>query len=59
MIKQVPIIKIRPATADDSALIIGLIRELAIYEKLESEVIADEWVPYRLTGKALVALANS
>lgn len=35
-------IKIRPATADDSALIIGLIRELAIYEKLESEVIATE-----------------
>ena len=33
---------IRPATAEDSALIIRFITELAIYEKAEHEVIATE-----------------
>lgn len=31
---------IRPATIDDCALILGFIRELAIYEKLEHELVA-------------------
>ena len=35
-------IEIRQATAEDSALIIRFITELAIYEKAESEVIATE-----------------
>ena len=42
MTKQIPIIKIRHATVEDSALIIRFITELAIYEKLENEVIATE-----------------
>lgn len=33
-------ITIRPATHDDAALILGYIRELAIYEKAEHEVVA-------------------
>jgi GNAT superfamily N-acetyltransferase len=33
-------IKIRPASADDSPLILGFITDLAIYEKAEEEVIA-------------------
>ncbi|ODS23177.1 GNAT family N-acetyltransferase [Candidatus Endobugula sertula] len=33
-------IAIRPATKDDAALILHLIKELAIYEKAEQEVIA-------------------
>ena len=33
---------IRPATADDAALILRFIRELAIYEKAESSVQTDE-----------------
>lgn len=33
---------IRQATVDDSGLIMGMIRELAVYEKLENEVIATE-----------------
>ncbi len=33
---------IRPATADDAALILRFIRELAIYEKAESAVQTDE-----------------
>jgi len=37
-----PLIEIRRATAEDSALILGFITELAIYEKAESEVIASE-----------------
>ena len=37
-----PNIHIRPATADDAALILGFIRELAIYEKAEHEVLATE-----------------
>jgi GNAT superfamily N-acetyltransferase len=35
-------LNIRPATAADTALILALIRELADYEKLTHEVIADE-----------------
>ncbi|MBV8048968.1 MAG: GNAT family N-acetyltransferase [Paludibacterium sp.] len=35
-------VTIRPATVDDAALILGFIRELAIYEKAEHEVIASE-----------------
>lgn len=31
---------IRPARQEDSALLLGLIRELAVYEKLENEVTA-------------------
>jgi len=37
-----PTIKIRPATIDDSALILRFITELAIYEKAEHEVVANE-----------------
>ena len=37
-----PFIEIRRATAEDSALILGFITELAIYEEAESEVIATE-----------------
>jgi GNAT superfamily N-acetyltransferase len=33
---------IRPATAADAALILELIRELAVYEKLANEVVATE-----------------
>lgn len=32
----------RPATENDTALILSLIKELAIYEKMENEVIATE-----------------
>lgn len=35
-------LNIRPATADDAALILRFIRELAIYEKAESSVQTDE-----------------
>lgn len=35
-------IKIRPANADDSQLILGFITDLAIYEKAEEAVIATE-----------------
>ena len=35
-------IAIRPATENDTALILRLIRELAIYEKAEHEVVAGE-----------------
>lgn len=35
-------IQIRPATVDDSALILRFITELAIYEKAEHEVLATE-----------------
>ncbi|MGE8249517.1 MAG: GNAT family N-acetyltransferase, partial [Stenotrophomonas bentonitica] len=35
-------VTIRLATADDAALILRLIRELAIYEKAESSVQTDE-----------------
>jgi GNAT superfamily N-acetyltransferase len=38
----VPAIEIRPATVEDSALILRFITALAIYEKAESEVIATE-----------------
>ncbi len=34
--------RLRDATRDDVALILTLIRELAAYEKLENEVVADE-----------------
>lgn len=37
-----PKIEIRPATATDAALIMQYITELAVYEKLEHEVIATE-----------------
>lgn len=33
---------LRDATADDAATVLAFIRELAIYEKLEQEVVADE-----------------
>ena len=35
-----PVIEIRQATAEDSALVLGFITELAIYEKAENEVTA-------------------
>ncbi|TDR80697.1 GNAT family N-acetyltransferase [Paludibacterium purpuratum] len=35
-------LNIRPATVEDTALILGFIRELAIYEKAEHEVVARE-----------------
>jgi GNAT superfamily N-acetyltransferase len=35
-------INIRPATPDDAALILYFIRELAIYERAELEVVTDE-----------------
>ncbi len=34
--------QIRPATSDDAALILHFVRELAIYEKAEHEVLATE-----------------
>ncbi len=37
-----PGVHIRSATADDAALILGFIRELAIYERAESSVQTDE-----------------
>jgi len=37
-----PAIDIRPATADDAALILRFIRELAVYERAEQEVVATE-----------------
>ncbi|RZJ04030.1 MAG: GNAT family N-acetyltransferase, partial [Haliea sp.] len=37
-----PAIEIRPATVADAALILGFIRELAVYEKAEHEVLATE-----------------
>ncbi len=37
-------VHIRPATPDDVPLILGLIRELAVYEKLEDQVTATETV---------------
>jgi len=39
---EVKKIHIRPATADDAALLLAFICELARYEKAESSVIADE-----------------
>jgi GNAT superfamily N-acetyltransferase len=36
----VPLTEIRQATAEDSALVLGFITELAIYEKAENEVTA-------------------
>jgi GNAT superfamily N-acetyltransferase len=36
----VPVIEIRQAIAEDSALVLGFITELAIYEKAENEVTA-------------------
>ena len=39
---QAPTIDVRPATSDDVPLILGFIKELAIYEKAESEVVATE-----------------
>ena len=36
------VLQIRQATADDAALILKFVRELAIYEKAEREVIATE-----------------
>ena len=35
-------LEIRPATADDAALLMRFVRELAIYEKAEHEVLATE-----------------
>ncbi|MDM8515620.1 GNAT family N-acetyltransferase [Desulfobacterales bacterium HSG16] len=35
-------VEIRKATIEDSSLILGFIKELAIYEKAEDEVLADE-----------------
>ena len=35
-------VRIRPATADDAALLMRFVRELAIYEKAEHEVLATE-----------------
>ena len=40
--QSAPAIDIRPATSDDVPLILGFIKELAIYEKAESEVVATE-----------------
>jgi GNAT superfamily N-acetyltransferase len=37
-----PAITIRPAVADDAALILRFIRELAVYERAEDEVVATE-----------------
>jgi GNAT superfamily N-acetyltransferase len=37
-----PLIEIRPATTEDADLILRMIIELAVYEKLESEVEASE-----------------
>jgi GNAT superfamily N-acetyltransferase len=40
--KHAPVVEIRPATGEDSALILKFITDLAIYENAEDEVIATE-----------------
>ena len=40
-----PDLVIRFAVANDSATILGFIRDLAEYEKLAHEVVADSWLP--------------
>ena len=40
--KNTPVVEIRPATAEDAALILRFITDLAIYENAEDEVIATE-----------------
>lgn len=42
MITPPPDLAIRPATSDDAAAILAFIRELAEYERLAHEVVADE-----------------
>lgn len=41
MIQNTKLLKIRKASIEDAEIILELIKELAIYEKLESEVVAD------------------
>jgi len=49
-------ISIRPAQADDIAIILGFIRQLADYERLSHEVVADEAsIHEHLFGKDVVA----
>jgi len=51
-----PHITLRPATADDVGLILDLIRQLADYEKMVDEVVADEDQLHRsLFGERQVA----
>lgn len=40
--KNTETLTFRPATENDTALILSLIKELAVYEKMENEVIATE-----------------
>lgn len=40
--KNTDLLTFRPATENDTALILSLIKELAVYEKMENEVIATE-----------------
>ena len=53
-----PKITIRPASAEDSALILGFITDLAIYEEAEDAVIATESdIRHSLFGKESVSSA--
>ena len=53
----------RFATEKDTALILQFIKELASYEKMLSEVVADEatlkeWTVYRIAGDTLKTLGS-
>lgn len=53
----------REATENDTALILALIKELAVYEKMENEVIADEptlreWLFGRKKAEVLIGEAQ-
>ena len=52
-----PSINIRPASVEDSAIILRFITELAIYEKAEDEVIATETeeIPRLILNKILLS----
>lgn len=56
-------IRIRPAVREDIPLILGFIRELAEYEKLSDQVVADEktlesWIFDKQKAEVLFALAD-
>lgn len=56
-------IRIRPAVREDVPLILGFIRELAEYEKLSDQVVADEktlesWIFDKQKAEVLFALAD-
>ena len=58
-----PEITIRPAGRDDVPLILDFIRKLAVYEKLEDQVVAteallDEWIFTRQRAEVLLAYVD-